>query len=264
MNFGEKLFQLRKEKGLSQEALAEQLQTSRQAVSKWENGQGYPETEKLLTIGSIFNVSMDYLLKKESEREPEEEQGYYVSREMAEAHFTYVNSMGRSLAVSLSLFLLGLVPYFLFKGSPEFLAVMIAGLAAAGVIFFIKAMTTKGAENYEIISSRELIFDPGFKTEITDRFESVRTRLVSFLMLGVVLAGTGFITLLLEENGVTNGALSAYYPVITIISAAGVYILARVIAAFTAYDLLINHEKHSQKRKEKSEKKLRRKWKEWI
>ncbi|MYL37401.1 helix-turn-helix domain-containing protein [Halobacillus litoralis] len=264
MEFGEKLFQLRKEKGLSQEALAEQLKTSRQAVSKWENGQGYPEMEKLLCIGSSFNVSMDYLLKKESERGPEEEQGYYVSRELAEAHLTYVHSMGHSLAVSLSLFLLGLVPYFLFKGSPEILAVMIAGFAAAGVIFFIKAMTTKGAENYEIISSRELIFDPGFKTEITDRFESVRTRLVSFLMLGVVLAGMGFVTLLLEENDVTNGALSAYYPVITTLSAAGVFILTRVIAAFTAYDLLIHSEKHSQKRKEKSEKKLRKKWKEWI
>lgn len=46
MNFGEKLFSLRKEKGLSQEALAEQLNTSRQAVSKWENNQGYPETAK--------------------------------------------------------------------------------------------------------------------------------------------------------------------------------------------------------------------------
>ena len=39
MNFGEKLFSLRKEKGLSQEALAEQLNTSRQSGSKWENNQ---------------------------------------------------------------------------------------------------------------------------------------------------------------------------------------------------------------------------------
>ena len=45
MNFGAKLFKLRKEKGLSQEALADQLGTTRQAVSKWENNQGYPETE---------------------------------------------------------------------------------------------------------------------------------------------------------------------------------------------------------------------------
>ena len=57
MNFGEKLFNLRKEKGLSQEALAEQLNTTRQAISKWENNHGYPETEKLLKLSDIFQVS---------------------------------------------------------------------------------------------------------------------------------------------------------------------------------------------------------------
>ena len=64
MGFGEKLFKLRKEKGLSQEALAEKLNTTRQAVSKWENGQGFPETEKLIMIGNVFEVSLDYLLKR--------------------------------------------------------------------------------------------------------------------------------------------------------------------------------------------------------
>lgn len=48
MDFGEKLLKLRKENGMSQEALAEKLDTTRQAISKWENSQGYPETEKLL------------------------------------------------------------------------------------------------------------------------------------------------------------------------------------------------------------------------
>lgn len=42
MNLSEKIYQLRKEKGLSQEGLAEKLGTTRQAVSKWENNQGYP------------------------------------------------------------------------------------------------------------------------------------------------------------------------------------------------------------------------------
>ena len=57
MNLGEKLLKLRKEKGLSQEALAEQIKTTRQAFSKLhrgreerENNQGYPETEKLLQL----------------------------------------------------------------------------------------------------------------------------------------------------------------------------------------------------------------------
>ena len=66
MTFSEKLLKLRKGSGMSQEALAEQLNTSRQAVSKWENDQGFPETEKLLMFGNIFDVSVDYLLKEET------------------------------------------------------------------------------------------------------------------------------------------------------------------------------------------------------
>ena len=48
MTFGEKLYKLRKEQNLSQEALAEKVNATRQAVSRWENNQGFPETEKLL------------------------------------------------------------------------------------------------------------------------------------------------------------------------------------------------------------------------
>ena len=65
MNFGEKLVQLRKGKGMSQEDLAVLLKTTRQAVSKWENNQGYPETDKILLLSHIFEVSTDVLLKEE-------------------------------------------------------------------------------------------------------------------------------------------------------------------------------------------------------
>ena len=54
MSFGEKLQQLRKEKGLSQEDLAYQLNVSRQAVSKWESQNGYPEMEKMILISELF------------------------------------------------------------------------------------------------------------------------------------------------------------------------------------------------------------------
>ena len=63
MKLGEKIVKLRKERGLSQEALAEQIGTTRQAVSKWENDQGFPETEKLLQLSNVFEVSVDFLLK---------------------------------------------------------------------------------------------------------------------------------------------------------------------------------------------------------
>jgi len=63
MKFYEKMQTLRKEKGLSQEELAEMLQVSRQSVSKWESGQTFPETDKLVTLSEIFGVTVDSLLK---------------------------------------------------------------------------------------------------------------------------------------------------------------------------------------------------------
>ena len=64
----EKLYKLRKNSGLSQEQLAEQLNVSRQAISKWESGTAVPESEKLITISNYFGVSVDYLLKDDEEQ----------------------------------------------------------------------------------------------------------------------------------------------------------------------------------------------------
>ena len=63
MTFAEKLYQLRKQKGLSQEQLADELGVSRQAISKWEGGTCLPETEKLAQLSDFLGVSIDYLLK---------------------------------------------------------------------------------------------------------------------------------------------------------------------------------------------------------
>ena len=62
MSFAENLKILRKEKNLSQEQLAEIMDVSRQAVSKWEQGSGYPETEKLIALAQRLDVSLDVLL----------------------------------------------------------------------------------------------------------------------------------------------------------------------------------------------------------
>lgn len=62
MTFAEKLYYLRVENGYSQESLAATLNVSRQSVSKWELGTSLPETDKIIAIGSLFNVSLDSLL----------------------------------------------------------------------------------------------------------------------------------------------------------------------------------------------------------
>ena len=69
MKFNEKLQVLRKKKGMSQEALAEAFGVSRQAVSRWENGQVYPETEKLIAMSEFFDISLDALIKEQNLRD---------------------------------------------------------------------------------------------------------------------------------------------------------------------------------------------------
>ena len=63
MIFSEKLAILRKNKGITQEALAEKLNVSRQAVAKWESGQAYPDISNLIQISNLMNVTVDYLVR---------------------------------------------------------------------------------------------------------------------------------------------------------------------------------------------------------
>ena len=66
MEFHEKLQELRKKRGLTQEELAERLYVSRTAVSKWESGRGYPSIDSLKEISKYFSVSIDDLLSGET------------------------------------------------------------------------------------------------------------------------------------------------------------------------------------------------------
>lgn len=78
MSFSDKLKLVRTKNGMTQEQLAQELSVSRQAVSRWESGAGYPETEKLLMISKMFSVSLDYLMLDEENMPAEEERSAAV------------------------------------------------------------------------------------------------------------------------------------------------------------------------------------------
>jgi len=67
MTLSEKLYTLRRKQGLSQEALAEKLDCSRQVISKWENGTTTPDAEMLHKYSDLFGVSIDYLVRDDME-----------------------------------------------------------------------------------------------------------------------------------------------------------------------------------------------------
>lgn len=72
MEFNNKLYELRKQKGFSQEELANRLNVSRQTVSKWEVGDSTPDMEKLVAISDLFGISLDELVLDKAPPQPEQ------------------------------------------------------------------------------------------------------------------------------------------------------------------------------------------------
>lgn len=103
----DKLYQLRKKSGLSQEQLAEALNVSRQSVSKWESGLSMPESEKLIAISEYFGVTLDYLMKDGEEASPEKESG-----EKPEAKARWVSGLLICVAGAVGLIVWGLISIF--------------------------------------------------------------------------------------------------------------------------------------------------------
>ena len=110
MKLAEKLFELRKEKGWSQEKLAEQINVSRQSISKWESGQVLPEIEKIIELSKIFQVTTDYLLLDENSEKGstavtlEEDKDNYYKEVKSYGLWQVIYIFVLALAIYLSLF----------------------------------------------------------------------------------------------------------------------------------------------------------------
>lgn len=113
MIFADKLIQLRKKSGWSQEELAEQMNVSRQSVSKWEGAQSMPDLEKMIKLSKLFGVSTDYLLRDDFEElevievsEEHDSNLRYVSMEEANTFLELKAMTSKSIAYATALCIL--------------------------------------------------------------------------------------------------------------------------------------------------------------
>ena len=91
MEFNEKLQNLRKQKGLTQEELAEALYVSRTAISKWESGRGYPSIESLKAIANFFSVTIDDLLSSNEALEIAEQENKQKQTQLRDLIFGLID-----------------------------------------------------------------------------------------------------------------------------------------------------------------------------
>lgn len=137
MILADKIIRLRKKNGWSQEELAEKMQVSRQAVSKWEGAQTIPDLEKILMLGSLFGVTTDYLLKDEIEDEEfTDENNMSMKRiTLAQANdfLEWRRSASVRIAVGTFLCVIAIIPLLILGAATEVPAYHISENVAAGV-----------------------------------------------------------------------------------------------------------------------------------
>lgn len=230
MTFGEKLFKLRKSRGMSQEALAEQLHTTRQAISRWENDQGYPETEKLLLLSNIFEVSVDSLLKENTGQAMPSEEGYYVSRERAEGFLSFHRKTTARTAAGVAVIALSGVPYFLFIEN-QTLSITLACVVIVIGLAFVLSVAMMG-NPYREMKNERLLFDPAYYSELNASYQAQKKTSLACIILMIVL---------ISAAGILGLAELSTFPVPEIqcvLTACAAYLFVYVIGIMDAYDVL--------------------------
>ena len=149
MILGEKIAQLRRKNGWSQEELADKMEISRQAVSKWESGQTMPDLERILRLSSLFGVTIDYLLKDGAEPEiprPEAEEDTHIRLISLADAADYLSLLERAsvqIASGTFLCILAFMPLLLLGAAAEQfqLSEALAALIGLASLFLLAAIT---------------------------------------------------------------------------------------------------------------------------
>lgn len=162
MTIGTKIQTLRKQRGLSQEQLAEALGVSRQAVSKWEAEQSVPDIDKIILICDYFDVTTDYILRNAESPKPEQESETQRDTIIQNTHNISENEVSLEseekkkksallLSVAIMLYILCIVPIIIIQNEVGIVLMLVMVAGATGMIIFRSKLNSsnKSDENEE-------------------------------------------------------------------------------------------------------------------
>ena len=203
MMLADKIIELRKKLGWSQEQLAEQLEVSRQSVSKWESGMSIPDIDKIVKMSGLFGVSTDYLLREDiSVIEPVEElQGdsdihRSVSMEEAITFMDLMKAISGRMAAAISLFIISSIPLFILCGIAEAGKINEDFASGLGVIIILLCVIVGVAQliligmktqKYEYLEKEQIVLQYGVQSVVEKRKEEFADFYGKSVALGVVL-----------------------------------------------------------------------------
>jgi len=255
MILADKIIDLRKKQGWSQEQLAERLGVSRQSVSKWEGGLSVPDLDKILKMSSIFSVSTDYLLKDEieqitAEHIVEESDVHTVSVEEANRFISVTEKKSSIVAFAVALFILCPVPLLLL-GVIADAGMYIAENAASGIgIAILLVMVTAGVvmlilngmqmSKYNYLEDQDISLEYGVKGIAEKKMADYEKTHRTFIACGVGLCIMSAVPLMVSAAfDVSDIVAVCMVCVILILVAMGVFLIIKAATINEAYQKLL-------------------------
>jgi len=273
MILADKIIELRKKSGMSQEELAEKLGVSRQSISKWEGAQSTPDLNRILQLSEIFGVTTDSLLKdtvelpsdnstpqEKAETEPPLRR---VSMEEANKFLAENEKRSKLIPSGVVLCTLSFLPIIIldyFEPFPEAgpiigVPVMLILITIAIVLFMISGNKYKP---FEYLDKEGIDTEYGVSGMVTEKKSKYEKKHNLSIITGIALFIVSFIPLIVfSQLFVYNDALEALSIAILFISiAVGLYLIIHTCTKMDGYRKLLEENEFSRKKKERRNSKV--------
>ena len=274
MILADKITELRKKNGWSQEELAEKLDVSRQSISKWESAQSAPDMNRILKMSEIFGVSTDYLLKDTINSLPGEQvlesdagSARPVSMEEAVSFLAHRSVASGRISIGVMMCILSPVLLIVLSSFQEGGLIPLSEAAVTGIGLIVLLMLVGGAvalfvttglrgQKYEYLEKEEIDTEYGVDGMVRERQERYRhtyaVHLVTGIVLCVVSAVPIFIALLaFGENDV---AVSVSVAALLVVVAIGVLLIVRTCTIWGGFSILLQEGDYAVERKQEDQK----------
>ena len=278
MILADKIINLRKKNGWSQEELAEKLGVTRQSISKYEGAQSIPDLDKILKLSEIFGVTTDYLIKDELEEEeyvPSQMQEnesesdrivHKVTMEMANEYLQMIDWSAGKTAFATMLCILSPIVLLMLGAMSEMpdyhisenaaagigICVLIVLIAIAVTIFILCGMKTK---KYEFLEKEDIETAYGVSGMVKEKRDAYHSMYVTQLVIGIACCICSVIplfgTLAVSESDFYM--VSAVCMLLTLV-AIGTYFIVRSAAKMNAMNQLLEEEDYTRQKKHENQK----------
>lgn len=212
MELGEKIMTQRKLRGWSQEDLSNQLDVSRQSVSKWESGASTPDLDKIIRMSQLFGVTTDYLLTQQTppaEEAAQDGQPRYIAKEQALLYLDKTRHYALRTALAVAALILSPTPLIFMAGLSEYVpgalsedmagglgvTILLAVVAAAVAVLIRIGMDLNG---YEFLEKDCFTLEPGLEPLVRQRQAEFQDTYRGAVITGVILCITSVIPMMVS------------------------------------------------------------------